>query len=130
MQRGPLLDVQFQVGRQIPGFSGRLTHPAHAALDVGQAGAHQDALVIHGGEVAGFQRAGHSPAAEQPAVKAGAFFVGEHQDFHRMPGSGVGIRQRLHDLNAAHHAQGAVVLAAVGHGVDMGAHRDGGQVGV
>ena len=130
MESWALLDVQFKVGGQFPGVPPGLVNPSQVAANVGQANRERNALLVNSGIVLRLQQSGHRPAAQQPAVKAGAFLVGEYHHLHRMA-QGIGVvGQGLDCLNRAQNAQRAVIFAAVRHGVGVGAEGNGRQIGV
>ncbi len=79
-----LLDVQFEVGGQLAGFAGGFLDPAQVSADVGQAGAQSYPVVVDRVQVLILQHPRHGPAADQPAVKTGALFIGENHHFHRV----------------------------------------------
>ena len=86
----------------------------------------RDPFGVHRHQVFGLQHPGHGAAADEPAVEAGALLVGEHDGLYGMAGRrGLFSAQRLHDFDGPHHAEGAVVLAAQGDGVGVGAQGDG-----
>ena len=81
-----MFDVQLKVGGQFAGAAGGLVHPRQIAADVGHALGEGDALGIYRGQVLRLQHSGHGAAADEPAVKAGAFLVGEHYGLYGVAG--------------------------------------------
>ena len=110
-----------------PGWRARLVHPRQVAADVPHPLGQRYALGVHRRQVLRLQHSGHGPAADEPAVKAGALFVCEHDGLDGMTGDVPVLRHRLHHLDGPHHAQRAVVLPAQGHSVGVRAEGDGGQ---
>ncbi len=67
------------------------------------------------------QVASHGPAAYEPT-----FFVGKVHDLKCMAQSDVPIAQLLRSLDTAHHANIAIIVAAMRHRVRVRAHDDRG----
>ena len=112
VQVGALLDVQFEVGRQVPLPPGRRVRPRQVAADIGHAGGETDAFIVQGVKVLVFQKAGHGAAADEPPVVPGALLVGEDHDLQWVAGGMAVVRQGLDHLYGAHNAQGAVIFAS------------------
>ena len=124
---GALLNVEFEVGGQLPWIAAGLVDAGEVAADVGQTLLDADPLVVHRIVVLSFQKAGHGAAAEEPAMESGALFVGEDDELQGMA-QGVGVfGEGPGHLDGSEDAEGAVVLAAVGDRVSVGTEGDGGK---
>ena len=103
VQVGALFDVQLKVGGQFAGAAGGIVHPRQIAADVGHTLGQGDALGVYRGQVLRLQHSGHGAAADEPAVKAGAFLVGEHDRFDGVAGGAALLGEGAHHFDGAQH---------------------------
>ena len=129
-----LLDVELDPGVVVVG------REAHAGERAGEAGGGADlgerlvfgaALrAVEGVGAVGVERAGEEAAAEAADAEAGGLFGGEQDEFDGAAGAEAAALERADGFEAAEDADGAVVHAGVGDGVDVRAGGDGGEVGL
>ena len=127
VQRRPLLNVQLQIARQLLRPPPRRLHPRHIPPDVRQPRRQRCPVVRRRRKILRLPQPGHRPTAQQPAVKTGAFLVGEHHHLQRMPQPLPGVLQRLRRLNGGDDPQRAVILPPRRHRIRMRTQRNGRQ---
>ncbi len=126
LQDRPLFDMGFEKGQHLarrprgPGDRG-----AVATGERSQGLAQADALGVAHGQDGGIDRARHRPAAGHGRGKARALLVAERDRFDGEVEPPPGPGQGLHAIDPQHHAQGAVIAAAVAHSVDVRADHQG-----
>ena len=76
----------------------------------------------------GVECAGEQAGAETTDAEAGRLFGGEHDEFDGAAGAEAAVLEGADGFEAAEDADGAVVHAGVGDGVDMGAGGDRGEI--
>lgn len=122
----PLLDVGFEVTDD-GGQLGWLEEGVRVKAPEAEGLLHGDALGVAELEPSGLEGAGEVAAAEVGGLVAQAFLIGKTDDFEG-EGQGVGLGG-FECGQGEEEAEGAVVFAGVAHGVEMGAHEEGGLVG-
>ena len=104
---------------------------AGGSADVGEGACGFGGLVgfVEGVGAGGVECAGEQAGAEAADAEAGGLFGGEHDEFDGAAGAEAAAFEGADGFEAAEDADGAVVHAGVGDGVDVRAGGDGGEVG-
>ena len=131
-EQRPLLDVQLDPGVVVAGGKaggGERAGEAGGGADLGEGLFFMAALcAVEGVGGGGVEDAGDEARAEAADAEAGRLFGGEKDEFDGAAGAEAGALEGADGFEAAKHADGAVVHAGVGDGVDVGAGCDGGEV--
>ena len=113
-ERPALLDVQLDVGRDVAALANGRFQAIGIAADERDAVARDLAAARRQRERGRLELSGHRAAADRAAL-----LVLKHDDFDRMPQRDVALGERLRDLDRRERSDVAVVVAAVGHRVDV-----------
>src|ERR1700722_7361436 len=76
------------------------------------------------------KRGGFSGGRRATTRERGGVFGGKEDEFDGAAGARAAALERADSFKAAENADGAVIHAGVGDGVDVGAGGDGGQIGL
>ena len=124
---GPCSMWRFEVGGEFVGTAGGFQDAGDVAADVFEAFSDGYADFVDAGEVVVFQQARHCAAAVEPASELGALLVGVNQHLYGVACGHFVVQEGLDAFDGGDDAEGAVVFAALGNGVGVGTHADGGK---
>ena len=135
LEQRTLLDVQLNPGMVAAAgqaHAGERAGEAGGGADLGEGFVFVAALrAVEGVGAVGVEGAGEQPAAETADAEAGGLFGGEAATSSmERRGTQAAALEGADGLEAAEDADGAVVHAGVGDGVDVGAGGDGGEIGL
>ena len=126
VEHRPLLDVQLQIGGDVALLARAAAIGIGVAAGRGERIAHADALAVAGVEDGGLQRADQRAGGEKVGRKAHALLLAER---HHLDGVVEPLAAAGHVADrgdGGQHAEIAVVLAGIDHGVDVRAEHDRG----
>ncbi len=124
LEHRPLLDVELGVGEHVLLALRRLADALRVEVETAHRLAHADALAIDRLEHFLPEGPRHRAAAEQRRVEARAFLVGEADHLDREGEAPAARVERADAFDPGDHAEHAVVLAGVAHGVEMRAEHE------
>ena len=119
VERAPLLDVQFEVGKDVALAATRAREVVGIAAEEGDAVADRLAAAAHGRELGGGEIGRHRVTPPEAPL-----FILEDHDFNRMVRHHALLAERLRHLDRPHGADVAIVVAPFGHGVDVRPEED------
>ncbi len=129
LEHGALLDVEFHVREHVGPPARRAGDAVGIQPECRQRLAHRRARAIVAVEQLHVERAGDRAASEQRRAEAHAFLVREAQDLERERKARAALVQRMDTIDRGHHAQHAVVLAGIAHGVEVRAQHQARRAG-
>ena len=127
LEHRALLDMQLGVGEHVGALPRGVADALGIESERRQCVAHRHSIAVAAVEELPIERAGDRAAAEQRGAETHAFLVGESHDLDRERQPRPARVEGVNAIDGRDHAQHAVVLAGVAHGVEVRTQHEAGR---